>query len=266
MFKRISTLVIAVASTVVVAHADTPKLDANGIVKQSQDAFYSAGSDMKGRITMTLVSPGGQKRVRELTMLRRNEGKDGRQKYFVYFHQPADVRGTAFMVDKFVGKDDDRWLFVPGVNLVKRLAARDAAQSFVGSEFTYEHVSGRDLDGDNHKLLREEAVGGKDCYVVESVAKQAAEYKRKVAWIDKKSFLPLKEEYYNGKDELFKLFTADEVRDVGNIPTIVKRTMANKKSGNSTIAVFTDISYGVGIESDIFEERYLKDPPKKWIQ
>jgi len=266
MFKRIAILVIAVAGTVAVAHAQTPKLDANTIVKQSQDAFYSAGSDMKVRISMTLTSSSGQKRVRDLTMLRRNEGKDGRQKYLVYFHQPADVRGTAFLVDKFVGKDDDRWLFIPGINVVKRLAARDAAQSFVGSEFTYEHVSGRDLDADAHKLLREEAVGGKDCYVVESVATQAAEYKRKVAWIDKKSFLPLKEEYYNGKDELFKLFTADEVKDVGAFPTVMKRTMVNKKNGNSTTAVFTDISYGVGLESDIFSERYLKDPPKKWIQ
>jgi outer membrane lipoprotein-sorting protein len=266
MLKWISTLAVALVSTASVAYADAPKPDANAIVKQSQDAFYSAGTDMKARISMTLTSPGGQKRVRDLTMLRRNEGKDGHQKYFVYFHQPADVRGTAFLVDKFVGKDDDRWLFIPGVNLVKRLAARDAAQSFVGSEFTYEHISGRDLDADNHRLLREEPVAGKDCYVVESVARQAAEYKRKVAWIDKKSYLPLKEEYYNGKDELFKLFTADEVKDVGNIPTIVKRTMANKKSGHSTTVVFTDVSYGVGLESEIFAERYLKDPPKKWIQ
>lgn len=266
MLKWISAIVVVVAGAAVVARADGPKLEANAIVKQSQDAFYSAGSDMKARISMTLTSPSGQKRVRELTMLRRNEDKDGRQKYFIYFHQPADVRGMTFLIDKYVGKDDDRWLFIPGVNLVKRLAAKDAAQSFVGSDFTYEHVSGRDLDADAHKLLREETVAGKDCYVVESVAKQAAEYKRKLAWIEKTSFLPLKEDYYDGKDELFKVFTADEIKDVGKVPTIVKRSMANKKTGHATTVVFTDVSYGVGIDSEIFSERYLKDPPKKWVQ
>jgi hypothetical protein len=102
--------------------------------------------------------------------------------------------------------------------------------------------------------------------VVESVAKQDAEYKRKLAWIDKASFLPLKEEYYDVKDELFKVFTADEVRDVGGVPTIVKRSMANKKTGHTTTVVFTDVGYGLGIESEIFSERYLKDPPKKWVQ
>lgn len=265
MLKWTLALVVVMAGTVV-ARADDPKLDANAIVKRSQDAFYYAGSDMKARVSMTLTSPSGQKRMRELTMLRRNEGKDGRQKYFVYFHQPSDVRGTSFLVDKYLGKDDDRWLFIPGINLVKRLAAKDASQSFVGSEFTYEHISGRDLDADTHKLVREEAVAGKDCYVVESVAKQAAEYKRKLAWVDKKSFLPIKEEYYNVKNELFKVFTADEIRDVGTVPTIVKRSIANKKSGHSTTVVFTGVGYGLGIESDIFAERYLKDPPKKWVQ
>jgi hypothetical protein len=266
MLKWISALVVVMAGAVVVVHADTPKLDANTIVKRSQEAFYYAGSDMKARISMTLTAPSGQKRVRELTMLRRNEDKDGRQKYFIYFHQPADVRGMSFLVDKYPNKDDDRWLFIPGINLVKRLAARDAAQSFVGSDFTYEHVSGRDLDADAHRLLREENVAGKDCYVVESTARQEAEYKRKLAWIEKTSFLPLKEEYYDVKDELFKVFTADEIRDVGGVPTIVKRSMMNKKTGHATTVVFSDIGYGLGIESEIFSERYLKDPPRKWIQ
>jgi hypothetical protein len=102
--------------------------------------------------------------------------------------------------------------------------------------------------------------------VVESVARQEAEYKRKLAWIEKTSFLPLKEEYYDVKDELFKVFTADEIRDVGGVPTIVKRSMTNKKSGHATTVVFTDVGYGLGIESEMFSERYLKDPPKKWIK
>src|SRR5215510_7095554 len=118
MSKWISALVAIATSAAVVARADVAKLDANAIVKRSQDAFYSAGSDMKARVSMTLASPGGQKRVRELTMLRRNEDKDGHQKYFIYFHQPADVRGMTFLIDKYPDKDDDRWLFIPGLNLV----------------------------------------------------------------------------------------------------------------------------------------------------
>ncbi len=266
MLKWMCAAVAIAMGVAAVAHADGANLDANAVVKRSQDAFYSAGSDMKARVSMTLTSPGGQKRVRELTMLRRNEDKGGHQKYFIYFHQPADVRGMTFLIDRFPDKDDDRWLFIPGINLVKRIAARDASQSFVGSDFSYEHVSGRDLDADAHRSLREEQAGGKDCYVIESVARRPAEYKRKITWIDKASFLPVKEEYYDVKDELFKVFAADEIRDIGGQPTVVKRSMTNKKTGHTTTVVFTDVSYGLGIDSDIFSERYLKDPPKQWVQ
>ena len=239
---------------------------AGTILTKSQQAFFYAGSDMKARVLMTLTSAGGQKRVRELTMLRRNEATEGEQRYFMYFHQPADVKGMTFLVAKYPRKDDDRWLFIPAINLVKRLAARDASQSFVGSDFTYEDVSGRDLEADDHTLLREEATGNRDCYVIESVARSPAEYKRKVAWIDRKSFLPIKEEYFDAKDELFKAFSADEVAEVGGVPTVTKRTMVNKKSGHSTTVVFTDVAYDLGIEADIFSERYLREPPRKWVQ
>ena len=239
---------------------------AGTILAKSQRAFFYAGRDMKARVLMALTSASGQKRVRELTMLRRNEAREGEQRYFMYFHQPADVKGMTFLVVKYPRNDDDRWLFVPAINLVKRLAARDASQSFVGSDFTYEQVSGRDLEADDHTLLREERVGSRDCYVIESVARSPAEYKRKVAWIDRDSFLPVKEEYFDAKDELFKAFSADEVAEVGGVPTVTKRTMVNRKTGHTTTVVFTDVAYGLGIDADIFSERYLREPPRKWVQ
>jgi hypothetical protein len=238
---------------------------ADAIAARVQEAFYYPGADLKARVVMTLVSPAGQTRVRELTMLRRND-KGGDQQYFIYLHQPADVRGMTFLVLKYPKRDDDRWLFVPAINLVRRLAARDSAQSFVGSDFTYEHVSGRDPESDSHTLRGEEKRRGKDCYVVESQARAPAEYTRKVAWIDKTTWLPVEEEYYDVRNELFKVFTADEIRDVGGHPTLVKRTMKNVKSGHRTEVVFTDVAYDLGIEPDIFSERFLREPPRRWIQ
>lgn len=240
-------------------------LDANAIIARVQEAFYYPGADLKARVVMTLVSATGQTRLRELTMLRRND-KGGDQQYFIYFHQPADVRGMTFLVLKYPRRDDDRWLFVPAINLVRRLAARDSAQSFVGSDFTYEHVSGRDPESDRHTLRGEETRRGKDCYVVDSEARAPAEYTRKVAWIDKAAWLPVEEEYYDVRGELFKVFTADEIRDVSGHPTLVKRTMKNVKSGHRTEVVFTDIAYDLGIEPDVFSERFLREPPRRWIR
>jgi len=242
--------------------AQTPSADE--IAEKSQQAFYYAGRDMTARVVMTLVTAGGEQRVRDMTMLRRN-GDAGRQKYFLYFHSPADVRSTAFLVNKEPGRDADRWLFLPALNLVQRIAARDAESSFVGSDFSYEDISGRLLTLDTHKLLREETLDGKPCYVIESVPKSRASFTRKLAWIDRTSFLPLKEEYYDAQKDLFKVFTADEIRDVNGVPTITKRTMKNVKSGHRTEVVFKQVRYNVGLTEDVFTERSLRRPPTQWI-
>ncbi|MCI0698103.1 outer membrane lipoprotein-sorting protein [candidate division KSB1 bacterium] len=240
---------------------------AEEVMKQSQAASLYAGKDFKARVTMTLIGKGGQKRVREMTMLRKTYGEvGGSQKYFIYFFQPADVRDMTFMVDKFPAKDDDRWLFVPAISMVRRIAAQDKSSSFVGSDFTYEDVSGRDLEDDTHTIVKEEKLGASDCYVVKSAPKAAdVDYSYKMSWIDKVHFLPVKEEYYDKKGELYRVFTADEITEVKGFPTITKRTMKNLQSGHTTEVIFTKVDYNLGIDDNLFSERFLRQPPKKWI-
>src|SRR3989337_1031801 len=81
-------------------------MGAEEIMKKSQAAFLYQGKDFKARVMMRLVSGGGQERVREMTMLRKNFGEaGGEQKYFIYFHKPADVKDMTFMVYKYPGRD-----------------------------------------------------------------------------------------------------------------------------------------------------------------
>lgn len=238
------------------------------IMKKSQSAFLYAGKDFKARVVMKLISKSGQERLREMTMLRKNFGEaGGDQKYFIYFFKPQDVRDMTFMVYKYPAKDDDRWLFVPAINMVRRIAAQDKTSSFVGSDFTYEDVSGRDIEDDTHEIVKEEKLGERNTYVIKSAPKaQDVDYKYKLSWIDKESFLPLKEEYYDRKGELYRIFTADEIKDVQGFPTITKRQMKNIQTGHRTEAAFIKTDYDIGIEDSLFSERYLKQPLKKWVE
>ena len=188
-------------------------ITADEVMRKSQGAFLYQGKDFKARVIIKLISKGGSERIRELTMLRKNYGEaGGDQKYFIYFFQPADVKDMTFMVYKYPARDDDRWLFVPAINMVRRIAAQDKASSFVGSDFTYEDVSGRDIQDDTHAIVKEEKIGARDCYVVKSTPKAGdVDYSFKLSWVDKGNFLPLKEEYYDKKGELSRVFTSDEI-------------------------------------------------------
>jgi hypothetical protein len=236
------------------------------IIAKSRLAFYYAGDDGRAKVLMELINKGGQKRVRELTMLRKDYEEGGEQKYFTYFHKPSDVKDTTFMAYKYPDKDDDRWLFIPAINLVKRIAANDKYSSFVGSDFTYEDVSGRKPEEDSHTLLRKEQLNGKNCFVIESIPKTASEYTKRISWIDETNFLPLKEEFYDKQNELYREFLAQEIKDISGILTITKRIMKNIKTGHRTEVTFQEVEYNLGIEDDVFSERYLRRPPLQWVR
>jgi outer membrane lipoprotein-sorting protein len=243
-------------------------LAAEEVVSRGYKVFFYPGNDMRAKLRMRLVSKEGSERLREMTMLRKNGPEGAQQRFFIYFYNPADVRDMTFMVWKHPPRDAERWLFLPALNLVRRIAANDRRSSFVGSDFSYEDVSGREVQEDAHTLLREEALNGRPVFVIRSVPKDAksADFSYKLAWIDKESFVIWREEYYDKREQLYKVFTADEVKPVQGLWSTVKRTMKNVQNGHWTEVTFQEIEYNVGLEESLFSERYLRNPPARWIR
>ena len=245
---------------------------AEEIMERSQHAFHYAGDDAKGRLTMELIDSDGGKRVRVMTMLRRNVGQGDDQKYFIYFHEPGDVRRLTFMVWKYAEREDDRWIFIPAVDLIRRIASEDKYASFVGSDFSYEDVSGRNVAEDSHSLIGEETLGERETFVIESIPREPGAFTRRISWIDMETFLPLREEYYDAQSELYRVFTADRVEDitVGEgeevYPTITKSTMENVKTGHRTEVTVTSVTYDLGLDDADFSERRMRRPPRAWIR
>lgn len=236
------------------------------IVARSLETFYYAGEDQRTRVSMRLINSQGKERKRVMTLLRKNLGPAGEQRYYIYFHEPADVKGTAFLVWKYPAREDDRWIFIPAIKLVRRIAADDKRSSFVGSDFTYEDVSGREVEDETHSLLGEETLEGRPVFKIESTPKAKVDYVRRLSWIDRERGLPLKEEYYDVRGELLRTFTADEVREVDGHWTATRRSMRDAQSGHRTEVIYEEVNYGVGLGEDLFSERYLRRPPRQWVR
>ncbi len=233
--KTILTLLMILGVT----SGDTSAQDANELMKQSHLEYFYAGDDGVSDVTMTIVSKKGKERIREFIMIRKDIEEGGNQKYYTYFKKPSDVSRVTFMVHKTSEGNDQRWIYVPSIDLIKPISADDKNSSFVGSDFSYEDVSGRHWLEDNHTLKGEETLDAKTVYVIESIPKEKYKgFSRKVSYIDKESMLPLKEEYYNKKDKLVKEFVADKIEVIDGITTITVRTMKNIKKGGHTIVSF----------------------------
>lgn len=265
------TTLLSVAITISVMFgsvAASQDLDGKQIIEKSLHAYFYAGDDGKSTISMNIFDKGGNVRKRKLILLRLNVNKEkgGDQKFFVYFKEPGDVREMTFMVHKHVGKEDDRWLFVPSVRLVRRIAADDKRSSFVGSDFTYEDVSGRHVSQDEHTLLREERLDDVDTSVVKSVPRDRVEYAYKLSWIRKDNFLAAREEYYDSSGELTRVFTIGDIQEIDSYPTPMIRTMENIRTGTKTITTIEKAEYNIGLKENDFSERRMRKPPRSWIR
>lgn len=240
---------------------------ASEIMKQSHLAYYYAGNDGIADVSMSIIDKKGKERVREFTMLRRDSEDGGEQKYYTYFKKPSDVSRLTFMVHKNPNGNDSRWIYVPSVDLIKPISADDKNSSFVGSDFSYEDVSGRHWLEDNHQLLGDSTLNDRIVFMIESTPKEAYKgFSRKISFIDKENYLPLREEYYNKKDVLVRIFTAEKIEEVNGINTISIRTMEDVKKKRRTTVSFSNISYNEGLEDNLFTERYLKNPPRQFIK
>lgn len=257
-----SLALILMLATVAVAQPDAEK-----IMNDAHKAYYYAGDGGQAKVEMTLVDKKGRERSREFWMLRRDIADMGDQNYYTYFITPADVRKTGFLVHKHADGNDDRWLYVPALDLVKRIAADDRSSSFVGSDFSYEDVSGRLPLLDSHEYLGEETMLARPAHKIKSTPKDAgsADWQEKLTWICAESMLPLKEEYYkNGK--LVKVFEVEEIEVVDGFPTATVRTMKDVKRGKQSTISFTEINYDASMDADDFNERLLKNPPREYTR
>jgi len=238
--------------------------DASEIVNRTNRAQYYAANDGRALVRMKIVDDKGRSQRRQFAVLRRDVKDGADQNYLVVFDQPADVRNTAFLVKKHANKDDDRWLYLPGLDLVKRNAARDERTSFVGTHFFYEDISGRNPSEDTHQLV--ETTDSE--YVVKSTPKSSkgVEFAHYTLRIDKKTFLPSKVEYVNAQGKVYRRIETVKVEDIQGQPTITRLKVSDLDSGGYTLSDISNVQYDLGIPDDIFVETSLRNPPQKWLR
>ncbi len=261
MKHTVFLLTALLASSVAMAEALT---DADEIIRRANLASYYAGADGRSEVRMIITDNQDRQQRRQFTVLRRDVEDGGDQQFLVVFSQPSDVRDTVFLVDKHVDRDDDRWLYLPGLDLVKRISAGDKRTSFVGAHYFYEDVSGRQPQEDTHELIET----NDEYYVLrhEPVDPGSVEFTSYVTWVDRSTFLPMKIDYSNAAGNVYRRVEVFEVTDVDGHPTVATSRVSDLLGGGKTDMQFRYMSYDDGTPADVFTERSLRNPPRDWLQ
>ncbi len=252
-------------------NANDPSVE--DIVQRVNHVAYYQGKDGRAQVQMVITDNQGRQRQRSFTILRRDtpdsesiadRGYLGEQQFYVYFQRPADVNKMVFMVHKKLAGDDDRWLYLPALDLVKRIAASDKRTSFVGSDYFYEDVSGRSIDLDQHELLRTTD----NYYVLRHTPKDptGVEFAYYDMYVHKQSFIPVQIEFFETSGEKYRVAKALKVETVQGYPTVTEASMENLKTGSKTVMRYSQVAYDVGVPEEVFTERYLRAPPRDYLR
>jgi hypothetical protein len=266
MRKFIVWVLMLVLANLAQGWAEGKTLSVEEIVEKANKVGYYQGKDGRALVSMTITDSQGRKRYRKFTILRRNIGEEccGEQRFYVYFHRPADVNKMVFMVWKHMDKDDDRWLYLPALDLVKRIAASDERTSFVGSHFFYEDVSGRNIKEDHHELTQTT----QNYYVLKNtpIKPELVEFSYYLMWVHRKTFITVKVEYYDKRGEKYRVYEALKVETIQGYPTVTNARMRDLRIKGETFLGYKEVKYNISLPEDIFSERYLRRAPVKYLR
>jgi hypothetical protein len=262
-------LVLGSVSWVPQAVRQTPS--AEEIARRVQDR--DTGRDSRSTFRMKLFDRRGRVRERALTLIslrgRGNPGvpdtaPDG-DRLLIRFTYPNDIRGTGFLVWEHPSSEDERFLYLPSLGRVRRIAGAETQESFVGSDFTYEDIGGRELDEYTYTLLDEHASwsgpGGeaRPAWRLESRRKDAsAEFPRVVSLVLKDAYVVVQADIYNKRNEKQKILTVRRLERIEGIWTTMDVEMTNAVEKSRTGLVTESIDYNVGLEERDFSRRELE--------
>jgi len=253
---KITTVIIAIVFAIGFSQVVSGQ-DITG--KQIVEKAYNraTGDDQTSDLTMTLINKSGNQRVRKIKQFTKDLGEV--EKSIMFFLSPADIKNTSFMSWSYDSdQSDDQWIYLPALKKTKRISSDSKSDYFMGSDFTYDDLGDRKLEDDTHKLLQEETMNGKECYVVESVSKdEDYMYSKTKTWIDKSNFIGVKKEFYDEDEDLLKILSIKEIKEISGYLVIVNSEMKNIQKNHKTTIVLGNVQINIGISASKFTERIM---------
>ena len=223
--------------------------------ERNKDGF----NDHSANVTMILRNAAGDTSQREMIIDTLEQEDDG-DKVLITFLTPGDLKGTSLLNYTHRAKDDERWLYLPVLKRVKRIASKNKSGPFMGSEFSYEDLSSVEINKFDYRFLREENLDGQAAYVVERTPNDLyTGYKSQQVWYGKEALRILKIEYYDRKNSLlktqrnkdFKLFEQQYW-----YPMTI--SMVNHQTQQSTELIYNQFKLNQQLDDKLFHPAQLK--------
>ena len=219
------------------------------------------GHDMRIHAKMALIDQGHDARERDMYIYRLKKGP-GEVWSLIRFISPATIDGTGLLTLDDKGKDTEQWVYLPALDRARRISSSRKGGRFVGSDIYYEDNRDREVDMDVYKVVGEAIQHGVKCKVLESIPvdKDSSVYSKRVSWVDPKTLIPLRIDYYEGGTSPSKRLIVNHVEKIQGYDTVTDSTMTDLNSGHETRVTLQKVMYDSGLPDGLFTRHALTDP------
>lgn len=177
----------------------------------------------------------------------------------VMIFQGGSKKGTRFLQIQNDGKPDDKFIYLPSLKAARRVNSSEGSKSFLGTDATYDDLTTRNIEQDEHIYICDENKNGYDCYKIREEPKEnSSQYAYRLTWIDKNTMYPIYTEMYNKNGKLVKTLTVDSIEKNQTYDIPMSVTLKDETNGHSTTMKITKIVIDSPIPERIFTQSFLE--------
>ena len=207
---------------------------------------------------MLLTNSKGKTRTSTILSKTINNGS----KQILWFLNPADDKGVAFLKIEHGDKADEMRMWLPAFKKVRRISSSKKGDSFMGSDLSYEDMTSRSLDENEYNRLDDETVNERECFVIEVTPNSSlkSSYSKHKIWIVKDDLYIIKEESYDKRENLKKEKLFSYIK-IDNYDIISKISVKDVQKDHKTDISFEQVQVDTDMPEKIFQEKSLKRLP-----
>jgi outer membrane lipoprotein-sorting protein len=180
-------------------------------------------------------------------------------KSIITVQAPADIAGMKFLQIQNSDSDDERFLYTPELKRTLRIAGSNRSESFMGTDFSYADLDGRDLRQSSSVLKADETIGKFDCDHLAVTPKNGdAVYAKIDLWVRKDNYVPLKWVMFDKRLSPVKTLLAKEIQRHGGRWFITGSRMTDASTGRSTELMLEKVDRREDIPLDTFSVRAIE--------
>jgi hypothetical protein len=206
-------------------------------------------------IQLTIIDSDNNQRVSFFTL--RHKKTDNINKTLMKFYEPVKVKGTGLLTYKDIKKNTImQWVYFPSFKAVRALSSDEKNQSFLGSDFSYSDIAGREVYQDSHEIIKED---DKYYYIISTPYDQKDPYSRIDIILSKKNNIPVKISFFNKEGKLLKTLVNETISEIYGRSEIIQATMFNQITGGKSTIYKNKIDVSTSLSDDDVSLKMLQN-------